>query len=287
MLNKQLGLTMRKTCRVLRQLCGLSLSPGGLSQLADRMADRLEGDYERLVAEIRGSPAVNADETSWWVGEAGWWLWGFTTPETTVYRVDRSRASTVVMDMLGGAYAGVLGSDCLGSYDPIDCRKHKCISHHLRAIQAARDLPTQETMEYLDSWKALFKTVILVHKLAVAGVVDGQALATARANAEATVARLLAEPVTQLGDVKVRNRLQKQRRHLLTCLYDLAADPTNNAAERCLRPAVIARKVSCGNRTERGKRTWEILASLGATIHQRGIEFIDHLARKNPLAPAH
>ena len=54
-------------------------------------------------------------------------------------------------------------------------------------------------------------------------------------------------------------------------------DATNNRAERALRPAVIARKLSCGNKTERGKRTWEILASLAATCHQRGQDLVEHL----------
>ena len=285
-LNKQLGLTMRKTCGVLKRLCGLKLSGGGLSQLADRVADRLEPAYRGLIGEIRGSPAVNADETSWWVGEPGWWLWGFTTPATTVYRVENSRAGAVVTETLGPDYAGVLGSDCLSSYDPIACRKHKCISHHLQAIKKARAMPSQETMDYLDAWRDLFKAVIVLHKLAVSGAVDAATLAAGRAQLASTVEALLARPLTQLGDMHVRNRLAKQRPHLLTCLYDLAADSTNNAAERCLRPAVIARKLSCGNRTDRGRRTWQTLASLGATMHQRGVEFIDYLAKAISIAPA-
>jgi len=76
-LNKHLGLTMRKTCRVLKQVFSLRLTPGGLSQASDRVADRLADEYEQLVQDIRGSPAVNADETSWWVGGPGYWLWVF------------------------------------------------------------------------------------------------------------------------------------------------------------------------------------------------------------------
>jgi transposase len=67
-LNKYHGLTMRRTCRVLRELAGLRLTPGGLSQMVDRVADRVADDYEGLINRIRGSTAVHADETSWWVG---------------------------------------------------------------------------------------------------------------------------------------------------------------------------------------------------------------------------
>lgn len=92
LLNKQPGLTMRKTCRVLKKLLGLAITPGGLSQAIDRVANKTEVDYEDLQANIRGSDVVYSDETSWWVGEPGWWLWTFTTPTTTLYRVEHSRA---------------------------------------------------------------------------------------------------------------------------------------------------------------------------------------------------
>ena len=277
-LNKQFNLTMRKTCRVLKTMFGLSLSPGGLSQMADRLSDRLSDDYEQLIEDIRGSPAVNADETSWWVGGPGWWLWTFTTPTTTIYRVEDNRSSRVVEDVLGSDYEGVLGSDCLSSYNPIDCRKHKCISHHLKAIKEALELPECENSSYLRQWKQLFKSVVMFHAMAVRQEIDMTELAEKRQHIAEWAKRLLEQPVGQVGEKKIQNRLAKQQPHLLTCLYDLHAEPTNNAAERALRPAVIARKVSCGNKTERGKRTWEILTSIAQTLHQKGNSFIDQLA---------
>jgi transposase len=60
-------------------------------------------------------------------------------------------------------------------------------------------------------------------------------------------------------------------------------DATNNLAERQLRPAVIARKISCGNKTPKGARTWQILTSLAATCAQRATSFIAALARAAPL----
>jgi transposase len=283
-LNKHFGLSMRKTCTLLGKLFGLRFTPGGLSQAADRVADRLVGRYDALIADIRGSPAVFADETSWWVGGPGWWLWTFTTPEETVYHVDQSRGSAVVKEVLGEAYPGMLVSDCLASYNPIDCRKHKCIAHHLRAISEARELPGQAAdSRYLDQWKLLLKTVIIFHGLAVHGHIDAKELAIRRWHMEVWVDKLLDQAVEGPGEARIRNRLGKQRAHLLGCLYELSAEPTNNRAERSLRPAVIARKLSCGNKTERGRDTWQILASLAATCQQRGQDIIDHLATRIPL----
>ncbi len=282
-LNKGLGLTMRKTCQVLNRLAGLRVTPGGISQALDRVAGKVEPLHRQLVSEMRQAPSVFADETSWWVGEPGWWLWTFTNPETTLFRVEDSRGSAVVLKTLGEEFAGILVSDCLASYDPLPYRKHKCISHHLKAISQARDRPDTRDPTYLNDWDAFFKTVMVLYKLAVSGELQTR---EERIRAlQSWQHRLLGQVVTQPGDRIIQQRLQKQRPHLLGCLYDLAAEPTNNRAERALRPAVIARKLSCGNKTIKGKRTWEILASLAATARQRNIDLVHYLTPHLSLPP--
>jgi hypothetical protein len=96
--------------------------------------------------------------------------------------------------------------------------------------------------------------------------------------------KLLARPVGLGGNVVIRNRLLKHRQHLLGCLYEPAAEPTNNRAERALRPAVIARKLSCGNKTQRGRDCWQILSRIGVTCNQRMIDFVEYLSSQLPLA---
>ena len=199
-LNKHFGLSMRRTCQVLGKLFGLRFSPGGLSQAADRVADRLAGHYEALFQDIRGAPATFADETSWWVGGPGWWLWTFTTPNETLYHVDQSRGSAVANEVLGENYPGILVSDCLSTYDPINCRKHKCIAHHLRAIAEAKELPGQMDDAYLKQWELLFKTVIVLHRLAVHGDLDAAALAERRSHLETWIDRLLDQSVEGVGE---------------------------------------------------------------------------------------
>lgn len=280
-LNKVHGLTMRKTCRVLHELCGLRITAGGLSQALSRIAGRVQGLYEHLIADIRGSPAVFADETSWWVGGPGYWLWVFTTPTRTVYRVDDSRGSKVVRDILGDDFGGMLVSDCLSSYDPADYAKHKCIAHHLRAISKAMKLPGTTDHSYLLSWRSFFHGVIALHRLRE--VISKKDFMAKRSAMGRWRDALLSRPVGQSGDVSVRSRLLKQRAHLLGCLYEPAAEPTNNRAERALRPAVIARKVSCGNKTNRGRDCWQILSSIGATCRQQAVDFVTYLSSHLPL----
>ena len=95
--------------------------------------------------------------------------------------------------------------------------------------------------------------------------------------------QLLEPPRSEPNEQAVRNRLHKQRDHLFTFLDHDGVEATNNLAERQLRPAVIARKISCGNKTPKGAQTWQILASLAATCAQRATSFIAALARAAPL----
>ncbi len=84
----------------------------------------------------------------------------------------------------------------------------------------------------------------------------------------------------------VRRRLWKQRDHLFVFLDEPGIDPTNNLAERQLRPAVIRRKLSCGNKTPRGARTFEVLTSLAATCRQRKEDFLQLALASAPFQPA-
>jgi transposase len=279
-LNKQHGLSMRKTCRVLKDLCGLKLSPGGLSQALDRLADRLEKDYQSLFTDLRAGPATYVDETSWWVGGPGHWLWVFTSPSTTLFQVEAHRSARAVLEVLTVDYRGVLVSDCLSTYDTLPYEhKHKCIAHHQKAIGEQLDSPGLGDRTYLETWRAFFRAVTSIWK--VWENLPPERQSAARANFARQRDELLARELAQPQDIRIRNRLQKQQPFLLTCLdYPEAVETTNNRAEQALRPAVITRKISCGNKTERGKETWEVLTSLLVTWWQRGLEVIGQITTR-------
>jgi hypothetical protein len=78
----------------------------------------------------------------------------------------------------------------------------------------------------------------------------------------------------------VRMRLQRQIDHLFVFLEKPGVEATNNPAERQLRPAVIARKILCGQRTWKGAQAWQVLASLAASARQTGQSFIDLIASR-------
>ena len=203
-------------------------------------------------------------------------------PTTILDRVEAFRGSEVVTDTLTPPYAGVLVSDGLNIDDsaPIT-RKHQWIAHHPKAIREPLDSPGLSDRMYIEPWKGLFELVC--ETTAKKGAIEAESVAFAHTFFTEKVDGLLAQPVTQDADQRIQNRLRKQQEHLRTCLSDSSVEATNHRAERALRPAVIARKVSCGNRTSRGKRTWERLTSLAATLGQRGQDLLAHLTRRATL----
>ena len=281
MLNKALGTTVRKTCRILQDLLGLKLTPGGLTQITHRLADKFLPDYLRLSEGLRTAPVVHCDETSWWVGSPKFFLWVFTNFDTTVYRVENGRGRNIITDTLGADFPGVLVSDCLNIYDDATPLQQKCYSHHLKAISEAIEQDTRQGEGFLRDCQFLLHTAMLIKK--GEPTISPLKYADACSRLEQFADELLSRPNLNPMQEKIRLRLLKQRDHLFTFLYHVGVDATNNLAERQLRPAVIARKVSCGNRTLKGKRAWEILVSIAATAAQRSQSFLDVVAKRAPL----
>ncbi len=268
------GMTRRKVSRLLAQRFGLRFSPGGMQQAAHRLAARLRPRYVQLQQALRQAAVVHADETSWYVGTAGGgpraWLWVFCHGQATIYRVERSRGRRIITEMLGSSFAGVLVSDCLNIYDEATPLQHKCYSHHLKAIRAAlsgavaQGLPVQ----WLEQVRALLKAAMVLKRME--GELARSLYQRYCAHLEQRADALLDGAGPCPWSESVRQRLLKQRDHLFTFLYHAEVGATNNLAERQLRPAVVTRKVMCGNRSERGAETWSVLASLAVTARQQG-----------------
>ena len=237
LLHEHFGVPMDKTCKILQRGFGLSLTSGGLSQLLARVAHKLQGQYDELLERVRQSDVVYADETSWYVGAPGYWLWVFTTPTSTIYRIAGSRGHPVAAKVLGEDFSGVLVTDCANCYDPFECRKHKCIFHHLRALKKQHQQPKMKDPSYLDAWEQLWKDVLKLTKQR--DELAPEDFAARRTAVEARADALLAEEPNQIGDRKFYNRMKKNRPDLFGCLHYENVDPTNNRAERAIRPVVV------------------------------------------------
>lgn len=279
-LRHELGMTLRKSCRALETLFGLQLSAGGLCQALDRVAERLRPQEQKLARELRTAASVHTDETGWYLNNERAMLWVFCHPQATLYRVVEHRDRSTFHQTIPSDYAGILVSDCLSVYDGETNLQQKCYSHHLHAISEAergRGKPSR----WLEQIKALLHTALRLDK--ERPQFSAEAWQSQLRGLKVAAKVSMEEPRPCLWEESIRNRLSKQADHLFTFLEHEGVAATNNLAERQLRPAVIRRKLSCGNKSRRGADTFEVLSSLAATCRQTAQSFFDLLL--NSLKP--
>jgi transposase len=272
-------LPFRSVAEVFADLPGLSVSPGTIARQVQRVAGLLEKDYQGLLLELRAAEVNYADETGWKTDGQNGQLWAVTNPTTTAYHVDKSRGSKVIQKLLGKAYSGTLVSDFCSAYSPMDCKKQKCNTHLLRElVTCAKESPEFAAGKFFIKSKRLIKEMLLLK-----GRWDklGDRRYFARVKRLEKRLESLANGSYELADEKrIAARMRRHRTELTAFLHQKNLDGTNNAAERAIRPAVVARKISGGSRSKAGADAWAKLASLVRTAGQRGLDVLGTIKSK-------
>ncbi|NJM39599.1 MAG: transposase [Anaerolineae bacterium] len=236
----------------------------------------LQPTYEQLMLRLRGSEAVNVDETGWRINADNAWLWVFTNDELSVYVIERSRAHEVAERVLGQDFAGVVGCDCFLAYDPLPYRQNKCAAHLLRRCKELIDLKSGQAVKFSHAVATLLREAIVLKKQRA--TLSPHVYALDCAACETKLDALLQGRYSDPDNARFAKLLRKQRSRLLTFLYVDAVQPTNNAAERELRPAVIVRKTNGCNRSDSGAKVHATVTSVLRTCYKQGIDFVAFVA---------
>lgn len=276
-------LPFRAVAEVFADLPGLTVSPAAIVRQVQRVAGWLEQDYQGLLIELRASPVVHADETGWNNDGKHGQLWALTNPTTTAYHVDKSRGGKVIRKLLGRAFGGTLVSDFYSAYSAMDCKKQKCNTHLLRELVTCAEKSAEFAAgKFFIKSKRLIKEMLLLK-----GRWDklGDDRYLARVKQLEKRLEVLAEGSYGLADERrIAKRMRRHRTELTAFLHQRDLDGTNNAAERAIRPAVVARKISGGSRSKAGADAWAKLSSLLRTAGQRGADALGTI--KSRLASA-
>lgn len=284
-LRHRLGVSYRKCSSVLLTLTGLAVASAALVRSGHRLRRLAQPCYDQLIEAARQSEVQHVDETGWKIGGRSAWLWVFADERVTLYRIRPSRAHDVVVEVLGEDFGGVLVSDCFLAYDPLNCEKQKCLAHLLKTCGEFERSKTRGAVRFSRRVAALLRRAMALKRRQPDMSPHGYAVARGRLHAE--LDRLLAGTYTDPDNARLAKRLRKQRDHLLRFLDHEAVDATNNLAEREVRPAVIARKLSAGNRTEAGAETHAVLASILRTCRRQGRDILQELTGLLRRGPAH
>lgn len=279
LLKTSCGVSFAKIASIFKHLYGIKVSPSGLMKSLSRVESALLPTQEAIQNGIKSSSKVHLDETGWYVAGESHWAWVACTENLTLYRIVKGRGRDVAVSLIGKDYQGCAHSDFLNTYASLNCRQSKCCFHlltkikHLLKVCETDDKATRR--RFLIQLKRIIQDAIgLWHEQ---GRCSEELFSAQRANIESRLDNLLARKPKDPENRRLWRRVTKYRPQILKFLYDPDAEPTNSRAERQLRPLVVERKLSGGNRSERGAERIAVMHSVCATLKQRGANIVESI----------
>jgi transposase len=201
-------------------------------------------------------------------------LWVFATARTVVYAIQQGRGFEEAAAILGADFDGVLVRDGWAPYRQFDRAAHQtCLAHLIRRCrEIAEAHPRAPWPRHV---QAALQNALDVRDRAAAAEVSAHGVAVARGHLLSRLLDLLAAPGTVPDCQRLAAHLTTELPAVFGFLFDVTLDATNWRAEQALRPAVVNRKVSGGNRSARGAETQEILSSVIQTARLRHLPLRD------------
>lgn len=271
--------TIRK---FIRDVMGVKVSRGYLAKLIQKVSAALDKPYEELLHRLPLAAQLNVDETGHKDQGDRFWTWVFKAELYVLFRIDKSRGSDVLIEVLGKEFDGVLGCDYFSAYrkymKDFNVTVQFCIAHLIRDIRYLTTLPDEPTRAYgerlLQAMRELFKVIHGQDEYTPAAF--HHALEQAKAS---IVTIALDEVPSQLNDqgkeqkTEAQNLANRFRRHgdaYFEFITTPGVEPTNNVAEQAIRFIVIDRHVTQGTRGVKGRQASERLWTVIATCSLQG-----------------
>ena len=273
-------LSRRQIAGLSQDLFGLQISTGAVDAICQRSGGALERPQQRLAQAVRGADALCVDETGWKESGERRALWGAFTESHAVLRIADSRNRSEAEVLLADTEA-IVSSDRWWAYSYLDpARRQLCWSHLVRDFRFHAEGLTHQA-RFGERGLAIAERLFEAwHSFGADG--DRALLAERIAPLRLELHELLRDGARKSAKTRHHRRfarnLLKVWPGLWTFVEREGVEPTNNAAERGLRHAVIARKLSQGSRCEQGKRTTERLLSAAITCRLQGRSLFEYLA---------
>jgi transposase len=272
-------LSKRTAQRVLDDLFALPMSLGTMSHLEVATTQAVAAPVEEARTYVQEQASAHLDETGWREGGKRAWLWVAATTWVTVFLVRLSRGGQVARDLLGEAFGGILVTDRWSAYNWYPVRwRQLCWAHLLRDIEAMRERGggSQEIGEALKRQaQQMFHWWHRVRD----GTLSRSSFRSYMSPVRREVERLL-EAGSTCGVPKTEGmcrEILKLRQALWTFVHLEGVEPTNNTAERAIRPGVLWRKGSFGTHSAQGSRFVEAMMTVVATLTQQQRNVLEYL----------
>ena len=262
-------LPYRKICDLFKEMAGLTVSPGGVSQALARISEWVGIEKAQVLEAIRGSPQVHVDETGWRLDGQRSWVWAFVNEKLAYYQVERSRGKKVIKEILGEEFDGTLISDFYSVYLRLPYRMQKCLVHLLRDFHECAK--TDNSEEFVRAYRKIKRLINDARKLRDRhDQIPSGEYARLRFRLEERLFNFMAFGYTNKNLQRLSKRFAQSWLDIFRFLKDPSLDWNNNLAERMIRPNVIYRNRSFGNRSDRGAEAHGTMMSLMQTLRLQG-----------------
>ena len=267
--------------RYFSEVMGVAVSRGWLHESGVALSRKLEPAWENLAEQIRGAEVLNLDETGFGRKDRDW-IWAALSARTVLFHFSGTRGAKALTTILPEGFSGVIGTDRYGAYNALKSAVRQFCWAHLRR-------------EFIALSESRHPEVAVLGTRLVAEQEEVFALWHAFRNGEITRKDLRAFTAINLARLKrgllqasamdhkaARNLGKDLLKHwdkLWVFLKVEGVEPTNNRAERALRPLVILKRIFQRLPSPDGKRFFERLLSLGATARIRGVAYFDWLLK--------
>lgn len=292
------GVTQCKTPDLLKEVTGIDLSQSALNQDALKHGgeDGLVGILAEIIKEeVQSSAHIHTDDTGWKIGGKRAQLMGFFSEDASYYQIRHKHGAREVAEVIDPeACKFTLNTDRFKTYDAeiFECIvMQKCLSHLQKNLRDQLENKQGRARTFCENLKSLFKQSLeLWHRYRAQEIELADYLECGRKLDEELTYQLRERPMHDEDNARMRRELHKHhaRGNLLRFLKDPSIEPTNNFAERMLRPGVIARKVSHCSKNSRGAAAYAAFMSVVQTLKLRKVpSLLDALASLiAPLVPA-
>ena len=277
---------------IFKKVFNIDIAVSTITDFKCQLKERALPLYGQLLEELKKSPFIHADETGWRLDGINHWLWKFSNKRICYSHIDKGRGQKVVEDVLGEAYSGVLISDFLSAYNKIKTKaKQRCLVHILRDLDKVTEYwhDDREVLGYCKRLKKILEDAMALHKKYLGKEWD-ESYYTKRARFNDSL-RDFAFPNPNKRILKrFANRLERHKGEILTFLYLKGIDPHNNHAEQQIRPDVIFRKITFGNRSLAGAENHSVLMTVLQTAKLNNLDPLKTLedimlaGKKNPFS---
>ncbi len=260
-------LPLRKIHEAFERQYHLDISPASIMNFTGRVGNALETEYEEILAKIRNSNSVYADETSLRIDGKNFWIWTFTTDNEKFYAIRDNRGKKVVKEILGD-YKGVVVRDGWKAYNNFGVATQRCWAHIKREAE--------QISEHCNETKEFYKNLMSLFTDTKSKLLKAKNKPLLKRRSEDRLSELLGKPYRCMKIMKIVEKIRNGFGDWFTFVVH-NVEPTNNRAEQSLREFVVIRKIIGGLRSLNGAKIYEILMSCFATWKKNDMNIQDTL----------